>query len=63
MVISVGKEEGKWMILLRCDSLAKLVQDILCQFTPPQKNNNFVVIPQGFYIYAFRFDCLDNFPT
>lgn len=37
MVIGVGKEQGKWMILLRRDSLAKLVQDILCQFTPPQK--------------------------
>lgn len=34
MVIGLGKDEGKWRILLRCDSVAKIVQDILCQFTP-----------------------------
>lgn len=64
---SVWEKEGKWMILLGCDSLAKLVQDSLCPFTPsclPTKNNKtFGYNLPGFLLMHSDLICLANSPA
>lgn len=55
------------MIPLGCDSLAKLVQDSLCQFTPPclptKTNKIFGCNPTGFIFMHSESICLVNSPT